>query len=106
LSVLKKKSPVILFTDEKYFAVDQIQNCRTDRYITKLRVMGIPNHIRIIQKSKHPSHLMVFGLIASNSLKMPPVFYKKGFQMGSKEYLTEILELHVLSWVCQNFPYP
>lgn len=104
LSVLKKKSPVILFTDEKYFTVDQVQNSRTDRYITTLRVKDVPDHIRTIQKSKHPSQLMMFGLIASNGLKMPPVFFKKGFRMGSKEYLTEILERHVLPWVRQNFP--
>jgi len=46
---------------------------------------------------------MVFGLIAYNGLKMPLVFFKNGFQIGSKEYLTEILELRILPWVCQNF---
>ena len=104
LWILKKKTPVILFTDEKYFAVDQVQNSRTDRYITKSRVRDVPDHIRTIQKSKHPSQLMMFGLVASNGLKMPPLFFKKGFRMGAKEYLDEVLQQHVLPWVQQNFP--
>jgi len=106
LWILKKKMPIILFTDEKYFTVDQVQNSRTDRYITKLKIRDVPDHIRTIKKTKHPSQLMMFGLVASNGLKMPPVFLEQGFRMGAKEYLEVILNSHVLPWIQDNFPDP
>ena len=39
---------------------------------------------------------MVFVFVASNSLKMPPVFLKSGFRMGAKEYLDQIVMPHIL----------
>jgi inhibitor of nuclear factor kappa-B kinase subunit alpha len=47
---------------------------------------------------------MVFGLVASNGMKMPPVFLETGFRMGAKEYLDRILVNQVLPWVQSNFP--
>jgi hypothetical protein len=47
---------------------------------------------------------MMFGMVASNGLKMPPVFLKQGLRMGAKEYLEEILQPHVLPWIQKNFP--
>ena len=103
LAMMKKRSPVILFTDEKYFSVDQVCNSRSDRYITKLRVQDVPDKVRTVNRTKHPSQLMMFGLVASNGLKMPPVFLEKGFRMGAKEYLDRVLKPHVLPWIQQNF---
>ena len=84
LSILKKKMPVILFSYEKYFTVDQVFNSRTDRYITSKSSKDVPDAIKSIQKSKHPAQVMVFGLVASNGMKMPPVFLKTGFRMGPR----------------------
>ena len=41
--------------------------------------------------------------MASNGLKMPPVFLPTGFRMGAREYLEQILKAHVLPWVRANF---
>jgi transposase len=103
LAMMKKRSPVILFTDEKYFSVDQVCNSRSDRYITKLRVQYVPDKVRTVNRTKHPSQLMMFGLVASNGLKMPPVFLEKGFRMGAKDYLDRVLKPYVLPWIQQNF---
>jgi hypothetical protein len=46
---------------------------------------------------------MVFRFVASNSLKMPPVFLKSGFRMGAKEYLDQIVMTHILPWIQTNF---
>lgn len=100
---LKKKTPVILFSDEKYFTVDPIHNSRTDRYISTLKVEDVPDNIKTSSKTKHPSQVMVFGLIASNGLKMDPVFLPSGFRMGAVDYLEKILKPHVLNWIQNNF---
>ena len=47
LNKLKKKMPIILFTDEKYFTVDPITNSRTSRYIAKGRAKDIPDHVQV-----------------------------------------------------------
>jgi transposase len=104
LAILKKKTPIILFSDEKYFSVDQKFNSRTDRFITKKKVKDVADSIKSIQKSKHPAQVMMFGLVSSNGLKMPPVFLESGFRMGAKEYLNRILIPHVLPWIKANFP--
>ncbi len=104
LSILKKKMPVILFSDEKYFTVNQVFNSGTDRYISSKSSKDVPHAIKSIHKSKHPAQVMVFGLVASNGMKMPPVFLKTRFRMGAKEYLDWILVNQVLPWVQSNFP--
>ena len=54
-------------------------------------------------QTKHASQVMVFGLVASNGLKMPPVFLPSGFRMGAKEYSDKVLRPHVLPWVQADF---
>ena len=54
-------------------------------------------------QKKHPSQVMVFGLVASNSLKMSPVFPPSGFRMRAKEYLNKVLRPHVLPWFQTEF---
>jgi hypothetical protein len=64
-----------------------VLNSRTDWFITKKKAKDTPAAIRSIQKSKHPAQVMMFGLVSSTGLKMPPVFLKSGFCMGAREYL-------------------
>ena len=66
LNLLKKKTPTILFTDEKYFTVDQVASSCTSRYLTKGTAKDVADHVRVVQKSKHPSQIMVFGLVSSD----------------------------------------
>ena len=98
LSRLKKGAPLIMFTDEKVFTVDKVSNSRTDRYISSLRVEDVPEHVRIIGQTKHPTSIMMFGLICSDGEKMPPVFIDSGIRMDSKKYIG-ILEDHVKPWI-------
>jgi hypothetical protein len=79
LANLKKRSPIILFSDEKYFNVDQVINSRTDRFITNKKAKDTPPEVKSVQKSKHPAQIMMFCLVASKGLKMPPVFFRSGF---------------------------
>jgi hypothetical protein len=99
---LKKKLPIVLFSGEKYFNVNQVINSQTDRFITNKKSKAAPPEVKSLQKSKHPAQIMIFGLVASNGLKMAPVFFESGFRMGAKDYLELILKSHVLPWI--NFP--
>ena len=103
LNQMKKKTPIILFTDEKYFTVDPIINSRTNRYIAKGRAKDAPDHVRSVQNTKHPAQIMMFGLVSSNGLKMDPVYLPIGLRMASKEYLDLVLKPHVLPWIQANF---
>ena len=103
LAILKKKTPIIMFSDKKYFTVDPVSNSRNDRYITRKRSKDVPHSIRSVQKSKHPAQIMMFGLVASNGKKMAPVFLNSGFRMGAKEYLDYVLIPYVLPWIMANF---
>ena len=40
--------------------------------------------------------IMMFGLVASNGLKMDPVYLPIGLRMGAKDYLELVLKPHVL----------
>ena len=99
LLILKKKKPVILFSDEKYFTVDQVSNSMFDRFISKKKVSEVPDHIKTVSKTKHPSQIMMFGLVTSDGRKMDPVFLPSGLRMGAKEYIDRVLKTHVLPWV-------
>ena len=74
LQISKKSKPVIFLTDEKLFCIDRASNSRPDRYISNQRPEDVPEHIRFTFKTKHPAFVMVFGLVASDGKKMPPVF--------------------------------
>uniref|UniRef100_A0A2M4DS66 Putative transposable element n=1 Tax=Anopheles darlingi TaxID=43151 RepID=A0A2M4DS66_ANODA len=105
LSVLKKKNPVIVFSDEKHFTIDSATNSRTDRFISPLKTKDVPENIKCKFTSKHPAGIMRFGAVASNGLKMPPVFIKSGVKMITDVYV-DILKKHVLPWVKANFGAP
>ena len=106
MGVLKKKKPVLLFTDEKYFTVDPVSNSRHDRYLSSLRVEDVPEHVRFVTQTKHPTQIMMFGLVASDGKKMPPVFLPSGMRMNAKEYISHVLEPHVLPWISANYEDP
>ena len=90
---------IILFRNEKYFTVNPIINSRTCKYIAKGRAKDASDHVRLVQTSKCPTQIMMFGLVASNDLKRHPVFLPIGLQMAAKEYLELMLNTHVLLWI-------
>ena len=87
-----------MFTDEKVFTVDKVSNRRTNRYISRLRVDDVPEHVKIIGQTKHPTYIMIFGLICSDGEKKPSVFVHSGIRMYSKKYI-DILKDHVKPWI-------
>ena len=106
LGVLKKKKPVLMFTDEKYFTVDPVSNSRHDRFLSPLKVQDVPDHVKFVTQTKHPAQVMMFGLVASDGKKMPPVFLPSGLRMNAKEYISHVLEPHVLPWISANYDNP
>lgn len=93
---------VILFSDEKIFNVDAHSNRRNDRWIGN-DATNAPDAVRYTNCTKHPASVMVFGLIASDGKKMPPVFIPSGVRINAEAYL-EILCTKVKPWVEANYP--
>ena len=73
LSIFKKDQPIILFSGEKLFTEDSESNCRIDCYISTSKPEDVLDSIRFKYRSKPPVSVMMF--VASNGLKIPPVFY-------------------------------
>lgn len=102
LSILKKKKPIIVFSDEKLFNIDPVSNTRTDRFISPKKIEEVPENIKFKFTTKHPAGVMVFGAVASNGLKMPPVFIKEGLKVNTEVYIG-ILKDHLMPWIKVNF---
>lgn len=104
LNNIKHAAPgrVMLFTDEKIFTVDASLNRRNDRWIGN-EPENYSDEVRYRNTTKHPSSVMVFGLVASDGRKMPPVFVKAGVKINTEAYI-EILSTKVLPWLKANYP--
>lgn len=102
VNFLKRKNPVILFTDESMFTVDPVSNSRTDRYISSLPVKDVADKYKNVYLTKHPASVMVFGLIASDGKKMDPVFIPQGDKVNTEVYIS-ILSEHVLPWIIKEY---
>ena len=62
------------FSDEETFNVDSSFNKQNDR------VAMIGNDVsehRRVSRTKHPSSIMMLGVVASNVEKMPPVWFER-----------------------------
>ncbi len=55
-----------------------------DRLISDLHVSDIPAKVRFSPQMKHPSQVMMFGLMSSDGKKMSPVFLDFGLRLDSK----------------------
>lgn len=102
LSFLKNGPHILLFSDEKIFSVDRASNRRNDRYIAKGNTQQVPDYIKHTFKTKHPSQVMVFALVASDGKKMPLCFIEKGEKVNSNAYI-QILENDVKPWIDSNY---
>ena len=83
--------------------MDQAYNSRTKRYISTLKNEEVPDGIKSITQRKHPSQVMVSGLVVSNGLKIPPLFLLSGFRKVAKVYLDKLLRPHAIPWIQDNF---
>ena len=102
LSFLKSGTHILLFSDEKIFTVDRASNRRNDRIIVKGDPNKLPDYVRHTFRTKHPSQVMVYGLVASDGKKMPLVFMESGEKLNAKWYI-ELLKQHVKPWVEVNY---
>lgn len=93
---------VILFSDEKIFSVDATCNRRNDRWIGG-DPEDTPEAARYASTTKHPASVMVFGLVASDGKRMPPVFIPSGVRINTEVYVN-ILQESVKPWIQANYP--
>ena len=97
---LKKQKPgtVRVFSDKKFFTVDQVHNKRNDRMVVKKGTKPKP-----IMKTKFPAKVMVLGIVASDGNKCPPIFIKEGLKVTASVYIG-LLRDHVLPWLKATYP--
>lgn len=53
-------------------------------------------------KTKHLASIMMLGIVASNGVKMPPVFWPEGYRLNAADYI-EILKTKVIPWIKREF---
>ena len=102
VSALKKKHTIIVFSDAKMSTIDPVSNTRTDRFIALKKIEDVLENVKFKFTIKHPAGIMVFEAVASNGLKMPPVFIKAGLKVITEVYMN-ILKDHVLPWMKANY---
>ena len=93
---------VILFSDEKIFTVDAASNRRNDRWIGDVPE-NYSDKIKYKNSTKHPSSVMVFGLVSSDGNTMPPVFIPAGVKVNTETYV-DMLCTKVKTWVDSHYP--
>ena len=70
-----------IYSDKKIFTVDQVYNCRNDRYLAEST-----DGVHGVFRNKHPQQMMMFGLMGSDSQKMPSFFFKPGESVNTDSY--------------------
>ena len=87
-----------IFSDKTIFTVDQVYNCRNDRWISTT-----PGQVKGVIRTKHPAQVMVLGIPGSDGKKMPPFFFKPGERIGTEAYY-KVLRYTVLPWIKATYP--
>ncbi len=78
---------VVVYTDEKDFAVDAHLNKRNNWYIST-SVKDAAPELRFVGARKHPSKASMLGIIMSNSKALPPFWYEGSMDRAKyKNYL-------------------
>ncbi len=94
----KKCDIVVLFSDEKNFVVDTHHNRRNSRFIAK-SISDVPNSVRYVNTTKKPAKAMMFGLVASDGVVIPPIWIKG--TLKTKGYLE--IAAKVLDWADRRY---
>ena len=82
-----------LFTNEKNICQDMMANSQNNHWL-----LLSTQDVRILMKSKHPVHIMVFGVVTGNSDIMPPFIFLHGLRLNMETYI-KCLEEAVLPWI-------
>ena len=101
ITTLLKKNPfiVMIFSDEKIFTVDAVLNRRNDRYIAESTA-----EVKETFRTKHPSQVIPFRVVASDGKTIPIKFYKTDEKINVETYY-KTLRYQVLPWLKTNYPY-
>ena len=90
ISWMKSKSngsKVRVFSDEKLFTVDPVLNRRNSRYISGDRAEEVDPAVKCSSKTKHPTKIMMLGVVASDGEKCPPIFTPANEKINTEQYL-------------------
>ena len=85
-----QQNMLCFFSDEKRF---QIMNSPNNHWLAVS-----PQDVLIAMKTTYPVHIMVFGVIASDSDIMPPFIFLYGLRLNWETYI-KCLEEVVLTWI-------
>lgn len=89
---------LILFTDEKWFDLEQAHNSQNDRIWSK---DPVPPEIRNVGRSQKPKQVMVWAGVTYSG-KTPLFFVPNGVTVDGDVY-RDLLENHVLDWAEEHF---
>ena len=70
------------FSDEKNCCWSLIVNSQNNHWLALS-----PQDVPIVMKSKHPVHIMVFGLVTSDGDIMPPFIFPHGLRFNTEAYI-------------------
>jgi inhibitor of nuclear factor kappa-B kinase subunit alpha len=91
----------ILFSDEKFFTIEQSHNIQNDRVISP-NAAAANRRGRTISRCQKPAGVMVWAGVTSNG-KTPLVFVENGIKINANNYINDILEAVVLPWSQRHF---
>ncbi|XP_059097596.1 uncharacterized protein LOC131891917 [Tigriopus californicus] len=99
LAWMKKNPRVVrVFSDEKFWTVDQARNAQNDRWLATT-----PGEVPHINRTKHPAGAMMLGVVASDGKAMPPYWFPKGLKINTEEYL-KVMRKVVKPWLDATYP--
>jgi transposase len=91
----------ILFSDEKFFSVEQVYNVQNDRVLSPDAATA-NRRGRIIPRAQKPAGVMVWAGVTSDG-KTPLIFVENGIKINANNYVNDILEAVVLPWSQQHY---
>ncbi|KAF2358831.1 hypothetical protein FHG87_010412 [Trinorchestia longiramus] len=86
---------VVIFSDEKTFSVDPLVNKKNNCMVSFGQDIS---ELRNVFTTKHPISVMLLGVVASNGVKIPPVWFPRGYRLNAAAY-KYVLVTKILPWV-------
>lgn len=91
----------ILFSDEKFFNIEQAYNVQNDRVISP-NASAANREGRTVVRNQKPAGVMVWAGVTANG-KTPLIFVESGIKINAKNYVKDILNAVVLPWSQTHF---
>ena len=86
---------IVIFSHEKTFSVDPVVNKQNDRIVSFGQDIS---ELRNVSTTKHPASVMMLGVVTSNRLKMPPVWFPRGYRLTTAAY-RDVPVTKILPWL-------